>query len=161
MCAPVFFVGCWLSFIAVVQLLIAANRVSIFRVLIVDCRCRLSMKILFVGAQPCICKMQLVNFSGRKDPANSCHLFFPNSSCQEYKSTEKVEKYIYIFVHFCVTSQKECTRIQRTFLVFSSLLLSEELPHGAGQRFEPGTYFAVCMRFQLIATLIPDKNLID
>jgi hypothetical protein len=36
------------------------------RVVVVECRCRCSMKILFVGAQPCICKMQLVNFSGRK-----------------------------------------------------------------------------------------------
>ncbi len=129
-----------------------------FRFLVFECRCRFSRKNFIVGA-PTLHSMHMENAQELTFLQILTIYFFPNSTCSEYKSTEKSKEIYLSFEHFCVTSHKECTRIQRTFGLSSSLLLSEELPHGAGRRFEPGTYFALCRRLQLIAslaTLIPD-----
>jgi hypothetical protein len=150
-CLSVLGAKCWMSLIAVVQMLVAA---------IV---CRFSVVGFWVSMSVfeenfyCWCptlhsmhleNAQLVNFSG-KGPANSCHLFFSQLYLLRIQINKKSWEMNLYFLHFCVTTPRECTRIQRTFGFSSSLLLSEELPHGAGQRIEHGTYFAVGRRLQL------------
>ncbi len=89
---------------------------------------------------------ELLNFSGRKTLQILTIYFFPTLPAQNTNQQKKVEKYIYLLCIFV------------WHLTASALKSSEEFTHGAGRRFEPGTYFAVDRRLQLIATLIPDKT---